>query len=290
MLAALRETPPTPELVGASQELVAYFRDLAELRRAEPRDDLVSALVHAEVEGRRLHQHELDGFFVVLLVAGNETTTNLISNQLHILAARPDLWKRLREERQLVPQAIEETVRFDCPVKNLGRETTRDIVLRGVEMPAGSRVIVSYGAANRDPEALDAPDENRLERTESRHLGFGFGVHFCLGAGLARLEGQIALDALLDRFDAVEPGDAAPKRLHSTVIRGFESLPLWGRRGQPRSVVVAEAVFLRQLGNDQHLPRLLDRVRIGRERRHGAAGEDGILGLGEIHRAARLLG
>jgi cytochrome P450 len=206
--------------------LVGYFKDLAEKRRSDPKDDMVSALVQAEIDGRKLTQAELDGFFIILLVAGNETTTNLISNQMRILSERPDLWKRLRDDRSLVPLAIEETVRFDTPVQNLGREATRDVEIRGVEIPKGSRVIVSYGAANRDPEAFEAAGEYRPEREEKKHLGFGQGVHFCLGAGLARLEGKIALNALLDRFETVEPGSVAPKRLQSTVIRGFETLPL----------------------------------------------------------------
>ncbi len=222
----LLESDPTPELVSVAQELIGYFRDLAAERRERPRDDMVSALVQAEIDGRRLNQAELDGFFIILLVAGNETTTNLISNQLRILAERPDLWKRLRDDRSLVPLAIEETVRFDTPVQNLGRQTTRDVEIRGVTIPEDSRVIVSYGAANRDPEAFEAPDEYRPERSEKRHLGFGQGVHFCLGAGLARLEGEIALNALLDRFESLRPGDGLPRRLQSTVIRGFESLPL----------------------------------------------------------------
>jgi cytochrome P450 len=224
----LLESAPTPELMAAAQELLGYFRELAEQRRRTPKEDLVSALVQAEIDGRRLDQSELDGFFIVLLVAGNETTTNLISNQMRVLSQRPDLWQLLRAQRDLVPAAIEETVRYDCPVQNLGRQTTRDVEIEGVQIPKDSRVIVSYGAANRDPAAFDAPDEYRLDRGERRHLGFGQGVHFCLGAGLARLEGRIALNALLDRFETIEPGSAPPKRLQSSVIRGFESLPLVG--------------------------------------------------------------
>ncbi len=222
----LLESEPTPELTACAMELVGYFKELAEKRRRDPKDDLVSALLQAEIDGRRLTPAELDGFFIVLLVAGNETTTNLISNQLHILSQRPDLWKRLRDDRSLVPLAIEETVRFDTPVQNLGRQTTRDVVVRGTRIPKDSRVIVSYGAANRDPEAFAAAGEYRPERAEKKHLGFGQGVHFCLGVGLARLEGRIALNALLDRYATLEPGETAPTRLQSTVIRGFGSLPL----------------------------------------------------------------
>jgi cytochrome P450 len=224
----LMEGPPEPAKMQASLELMMYFRELAAQRRKAPKDALLSDLLRAEIDGRRLTESELDGFFVMLLVAGNETTTNWISNQLHLLAARPDLWKACREDRRLVPRALEETLRFDSPVQNLGREATRDVTLHGVEIPTGSRLVVSYGAANRDPEAFDGPDEYRLDRGELRHLAFGQGRHFCLGAGLARVEGRVALDALLDRFESIEPGAAPAKRLHSTVIRGFETLPLVG--------------------------------------------------------------
>ena len=225
----MMDRSPEPEMIQASFELVAYFREVLEERRRAPRDDMMSDLLRAEIDGRRLDDRELDAFFIMLLVAGNETTTNWISNQLNILATRPDVWKACREDRSLVPIALEETLRFDSPVQNLGRETTREIELQGVEIPAGSRVVVSFGAANRDPRAFDAPDEYRLDRGELRHLAFGQGRHFCLGAGLARLEGRLAHEAQLDRLESNEPGAAEPERLHSTVIRGFERLHLVGR-------------------------------------------------------------
>lgn len=221
----LLENPPTPELISCAQELVGYFRELIAERRRAPGDDLVSGLLQAEIEGRRLSDEELDGFFIMLLVAGNETTTNLISNQLHLLAERPALWKQLRDDRSLVAAAIEETVRWDAPVQNLGREATRDVTIRGVEIAKGDRIVVSFGAANRDPAEFEDPDSYRLDRGAARHLGFGHGVHFCLGAGLARLEARLALGALLDRFEAIHP-TAPAQRLHSTIIRGFQSLPL----------------------------------------------------------------
>jgi cytochrome P450 len=227
----LMDHPPEPEMMQASVELIGYFRALAEERRKDPKDDMISDLLEAEIDGRRLTEAELDAFFIMLLVAGNETTTNWISNQLNILAQRPDLWKACRENRSLVPLALEETLRYDSPVQNLGRETTRDVEIRGVAIPSGSRVVVSFGAANRDPEVFDEPDEYRLDRGEFRHLAFGQGRHFCLGAGLARMEGQIALEALLDRYEEIELAAKPSQRLHSTVIRGFETLPLIGRSG-----------------------------------------------------------
>ena len=223
------DRPPEPEMIQANVELVGYFRALVAERRKRPQDDLISDLLVAEIEGRRLSESELDAFFIMLLVAGNETTTNWISNQLAILASRPDLWKACREDRNLVPIALEETLRLDAPVQNLGREATRDVELHGVKITKGSRVIVSFGSANRDAEVFDDPDVYRLDRGEARHLAFGQGRHFCLGAGLARMEGRIALDTLLDRFETIQPGTAPTERLESTVIRGFATLPLIGR-------------------------------------------------------------
>ena len=225
----LMDRPPEPAMMQASAELIGFFRALLEERRKNPQDDMISDLLDAEIDGRGLTEAELDAFFIMLLVAGNETTTNWISNQLNILARRPDLWKACREDRSLVPLALEEVLRFDAPVQNLGRETTRDVEIRGVTIPTGSRVVVSFGAANRDPEVFEAPDVYRLDRGDYRHLAFGQGRHFCLGAGLARMEGRIALEALLDRFEQIEPGTAPCQRLHSTVIRGFDTLPLTGR-------------------------------------------------------------
>ena len=225
----LLENPPTDALTRTSMELVGYFGELLEERRKNPTDDLVSGLLEVEIEGRRLAEGELSGFFIMLLVAGNETTTNLISNQLNVLARRPDLWKQLRDDRSLVPAAIEETVRWDSPVQNLGRQTTREVTIGGTPLPKDSRVVVSFGAANRDPAAFEGAEEYRPGRAETRHLGFGLGTHFCLGAGLARLEGRIAVEALLDRFVEIGPGEGPAQRNHSTVIRGFEALPLEGR-------------------------------------------------------------
>ncbi len=225
-LVGLMEKPPTPSLLGAAQEMLAYFREVLALRRNEPRDDLVSALLAAEIDGRRLTALELESFCLLLLVAGNETTTNLISNQVHVLAGRPDLWKRLREEPALVPAALEETLRWDSPVQNLGRDVTREVALHGVPMRPGDRLLVSYGAANRDEREFPGAEEYRIDRAAPRHLGFGFGVHFCLGAGLARLEARVALEGLLARFREIAPGEGHARRTHSTVIRGFESLPV----------------------------------------------------------------
>ncbi len=226
-LVGLMEKPRSPELMSAALEMVGYFReDVIPRRRSEPRDDLVSALLAAEIDGRKLTDQEIESFCLLLLVAGNETTTNLISNQLRVLSQRPELWKQLRNEPGLVPAALEETLRWDSPVQNLARDATRKVELHGVRLGPGDRVLVSFAAANRDSREFPDAENYRLDREGARHLGFGFGVHFCLGAGLARLEARCVLDALLERFSEVAPGSAAPRRTHSSVVRGFESLPL----------------------------------------------------------------
>jgi cytochrome P450 len=226
-LVGLMDREPTAALLATAREMAAYFREeVVPRRRREPRDDLVSALLAAEIEGRRLGAAEIESFCMLLLVAGNETTTNLISNQLRVLSQRPELWKQLRESPQLVPDALEETLRWDSPVQNLARDVLRDVTLHGVRIAQGERVLVSFGAANRDSREFRSADEYRLDRASARHLAFGFGVHFCLGAGLARLEARCVLEAMLERYREIALGAGAPRRTHSTVIRGFEALPL----------------------------------------------------------------
>jgi cytochrome P450 len=206
-------------------EMFAYFFAAYAERRTAPRDDLLSALVEAEIEGDRLNDIELLSFAIILLVAGNETTTNLVGNLVNILAGRPDLWAALRADRSLVGPAIEETLRYDSPVQLLGRAATRDVEIHGVTIPAGARVLVGFASANRDPEEFAGPDIFRLDRNLSRHVAFGHGIHYCLGAPLARTEAEIVLNALLNRFATIEPAGAG-SRTKSSVIRGFEHLPV----------------------------------------------------------------
>src|SRR5690606_30358774 len=162
---------------------------------------------------------EVTSFCVILLVAGNETTTNLLSNLLNVLADRPDLWEVLRNDRALVDTAIEETLRYDGPVQMLGRTATRGVEPRGAPIPAGSKVMATYAAANHDPEEFPDPETFRLDRELNRHLAFGHGIHFCLGAPLARAEARIAMNGLLDRFERVERGSAPGVRTSSFLLR-----------------------------------------------------------------------
>jgi cytochrome P450 len=169
---------------------------------------------------------QLIGFCILLLIAGNETTTNLIGNSLNILADRPELWQRLRQDRDLVEGVIEETLRFDSPVQMLWRTTTRPVQLRGTTIPEGEKVMVAFAAANRDAAEFADPDEFNPQRDWASHVAFGYGTHYCLGSPLARVEASVALNALLDRFPRLERGESEPRRLPSLVLRGFSALPL----------------------------------------------------------------
>jgi len=208
-------------------EMVAYFGKMTAARRARGADDLITALVEAEVDGEKLEDWEVLGFSMLLLLAGNETTTNLIGNMLNILAERPELWARLRKDRSLVEPVIDECLRYESPVQQLARHTTREVNISGVTIPSGDRVNVYYGAANRDPKQFPNPDEFRLDRDLRNHVAFGLGIHYCMGAPLARAEAKITLNAFLDRFSAIKPGPTPARRQTFTSIGlGFQTLPL----------------------------------------------------------------
>jgi cytochrome P450 len=211
----------------AVREMMAYFSARVADRRLQAADDLITTLVQAEIEGESLKEWEILAFCVLLLIAGNETTTNLLSNTLNLLADRPDLWQRLREDRALVETVIEESLRYESPVQILDRRTTREVVFHNAVIPKGASVFIGFGAANRDPIAFPDPDSFRLDRDLGSHVAFGYGTHYCLGAPLARQEAALTLNALLDRFARVEHGAAPAERLRtSPIIFGFDSLPL----------------------------------------------------------------
>lgn len=204
-------------------ELVEYFGRVMDAREAAPRDDLVTALVQAEEDGRRLRREDVLAFCILLLVAGNETTTNLIGNGLAALLDHPEAIAVLREDPERIPAAVEEMLRYDSPVQGLVRFATRDTEVGGVRIGKGDIILAMVGAANRDPEAFERPDAFDLERGGGRHLSFGQGVHYCLGAPLARLEADVVFRALLDRTEHIEMGEGGLERGGTFLLRGPES-------------------------------------------------------------------
>jgi cytochrome P450 PksS len=226
--------------------LLRYIRKLVMARRADPRDDLVSALVEAHAAGDHLSEDELTAMIALLLVAGHETTVNLIGNGLLALLDHPLQMERLRDDPSLMKTAVEEFLRYDSPVQ-MGTErfTCVDVTLAGVTIPKGELVFALIGSANRDDRQFDRPDELDLARDPNKHLAFGQGVHYCLGAPLARLEAQIALSTLLRRAPDLRmaiPRSALRYR-SALILRGLESLPLtFSRRRASRVPAVAQNV------------------------------------------------
>lgn len=184
---------------ATTEEMRAYLDELLARRRVEPRDDLLTNLARAEVEGERLSPDELLAFFQLLLVAGSETTTNLLGNAVLSFVEHPAELARVRKAPSLVPSAIEEVLRYRSPFQVTFRLAKRDVELRGAHVPRGSRVFAMIGSANRDPAAFADPDRFDVTREPNGHLAFGHGIHFCLGAALSRLEAKIALGDLLAR-------------------------------------------------------------------------------------------
>ncbi len=221
-------TGPAPEGIAARNALRDYLSRAIEERRRNPADDLISALIAARDEAEALSEAELLAFVVLLLLAGNETTTNLIGNGLLTLCRHRDQLERLRREPELLPSAIEEILRFDPPVQMTVRTATAAANVGSTEIPAGGFLFVLLAAANRDPRQFPEPGTFDVARTPNEHLSFGEGIHFCLGAPLARLEGQVAIGAVLERFPRLRlPEPLPPLRYRGTLaLRGLTELPL----------------------------------------------------------------
>lgn len=211
---------------AATAEMAALFRSLILARRKKPARDLLTELIQVEDEGERLSDDELVASCVLLLFAGHETTTHHIANGLRALLGFPGELQRLREQPGLAQAAVEELLRFDGPIGAQVRIVQAPQTLHGKELKPGDRVFLLMNAANRDPRAYDRPDEVDLRRHGVAHLTFGFGVHICLGFPLARLEGQIALPAVLARWKSIEIAARDPEWIDSMVLRGMKALPL----------------------------------------------------------------
>ncbi len=210
----------------AAMELYGYASELFGKKRIDPHGDLMSALTQVEVEGERLSDMELELFFLLLTVAGNETTRNLMSGALHAFFQFPDQWQRLLADRSLVPSAAEEMLRFVTPVMNFRRTATCDLELRGTEVKEGDKIVFFHTSANRDEDLFSEGDRFDVGRDPNPHIAFGGGgPHFCLGANLARIEIRVMFEHLLDRLpDIHQNGDV--QRLQSQFINGVKHLPV----------------------------------------------------------------
>ena len=208
---------------NAAEEAYAYFETIIDERRRRPREDLVSALLAAEEEGDRLTHEELLSAMLLILMAGFETTRNLIGNGMLALLRNPHQMQRLRSDPELLDSAIDELLRYDSPGQLNGRCAREDAELGGKRIRAGDVVISVIGAANRDPEVFDDPDTLDIGRREKSHLSFGRGVHYCLGAALAVMEARVAFAAVLDRFASIRLA-AEPRHRKTVVLRGVEHL------------------------------------------------------------------
>ena len=207
------------------EEFKAFFDHAVQARQERPTDDLIGVLVRAGSENA-LSAEEVLAFIVLLLVAGNETTTNLIGNAIIALLSHPHQLKMLQDDPSLIPNAVEEALRYDAPVQFLFRRAAKTVELSGVTIPEGSICTVLFGSANRDERRYADPERFDITRDASGHLAFGHGIHFCLGAPLARLEGRIALEALLRRLPNLRRVDAEVELVPSFFLRGPQRLPL----------------------------------------------------------------
>ena len=219
----LAEDEAQSGLLGA-MHLINYFNELFEERRREPRDDLVSALLAAEDQGDVLTESELRAITILLFVAGHETTMNLIGNGMLALLRNRDQLARLRDDPALAQPAIEELLRYDGPVHGTARIATEDLEVGGHHIAKGQQLIAVLAAANRDPARFDEPDVLDVGRADNHHLTFSHGIHYCLGASLARAEGQVAITSLVTRFPDLELVTEQPRYRDHFVLRGLTEL------------------------------------------------------------------
>ncbi len=212
--------------IAATRRLLGYFGELVARRRVAPGADLASALLDAEVDGARLSDREIMAFLFLMIIAGNETTTKLLGNALYWIWKNPGERERLQRQPELIPNWIEETLRYDGSTQMLARTLTRDLDLHGARLREGDKVLILIGSANRDESVFESPDLYDIGRDASAHLAFGKGTHFCLGASLARLEARVALEEFQRRIPDFEIDPAGLVRVHSPNVRGFASMPI----------------------------------------------------------------
>jgi cytochrome P450 len=221
----LRRGTTPEETIEVLMDFFAYFNNLTEARRAAPTDDLASAIANARVDGEPLNEFDTASYYVIIATAGHDTTSSTIAGGLQALIEHPDQLARLRENPGLMPLAVDEMIRWVTPVKGFMRTATEDHELRGVTIRKGESLLLSYPSANRDEEIFDDPFRFDVGRDPNKHLAFGFGVHYCLGAALARMEARAFFEELLPRLDSIEPA-GEPENVATTFVGGLKRLPV----------------------------------------------------------------
>ena len=207
----------------ARAEMFAYFKELTADRRKSPRNDLISKLLAARIDGEPLSWEDLAAYYFVLVGAGNETTRNLLTGAVMAFAEFPQEWERLKADQRMLRPAIEETIRFITPIRAMRRTATRDVEWYGRTIHKGDKVVLWFQAANRDPAVFEDPDTFRIDRQPNPHVGFGWGIHTCLGSHLARAEAMTFFQQILDRGLRITP-TAEPDRLHTNQFHAFKRL------------------------------------------------------------------
>lgn len=220
-----------PAAMEAAMSMFVYFSELVADHRARPQDDLTGALLAAEIDGDRLSDFEVQAFLFLMIIAGNETTTKLLGNAIYWLAQNPDQRRLVRSDPALIPNWVEETLRYDGSTQALARTVTCDVEMHGQTIRAGDRLVLLVGSANRDERVFPDADRFDIRRDTTEMVAFGYGIHFCLGASLARLEGRVALEEVLARFPDYEIDTTRMRRIHSVNVRGFAALPIEFPRG-----------------------------------------------------------
>jgi cytochrome P450 len=221
-----RDSPIVPaHAIEAMVQLMRYWYGFLATLRREPNDGLIAGLLEAEVDGERLTDGEIVGFCSLLGAAGNETVTKLLGNACVLFARHPEQWEAVVADRSLVPAAVEEVLRYWAPSQYQGRTVTRDVEWHGRRVPVGARILLLTGSANRDEREFPDADRFDVRRDASAHLGLGLGIHFCLGAALARLESRVALEEFAARFPRYTVDEPGCVRVHMSNVHGFESVP-----------------------------------------------------------------
>jgi cytochrome P450 len=254
LMFAQRGPTGDPETITAMHRAIVemrdYMRGIVADHRRTPQDDIIGNLLAAEEEGARLDEEEIIANCLLLLLAGHETTMNLLGNGTLALLQHPEQCTQLQANPDLLPNAVEEVLRYESPLQIVLRLTQADLELHGQSISAGQRIIPMIGAANRDPAQFPDPDRLDLRRTPNAHLSFGHGIHFCLGAGLARMEARIAFATLLQRCPGLALATDTPAWREALTVRGLATLPVTFAAGEPRRQQLAVGMSMQSVATD----------------------------------------